>query len=46
MGRQPVLLELTDNRSAALTEAKLVHIWAACERVMMVQNGRVRVSGS
>ena len=46
VGRQPVLLELTDNRSAALVAAKLVHIWASCERVMMVQNGRVRISGS
>ena len=46
VGRQPVLLELTDNRPATDLAAKIVHIWAACERVMMVQNGRVRVSGS
>ena len=50
VGRQPVLLELTDNRNNNATGgtlgAKMVHIWAACERVMMVQNGRVRVSGS
>ena len=46
VGRQPVLLELTDNRPAADLGAKLVHIWAECERVLMVQNGRVRVSGS
>ena len=46
VGRQPVLLELTDNRPATDLAAKMVHIWAACERVMMVQNGRVQVSGS
>ena len=46
VGRQPVLLDLTDNRAAGNLAAKIVHIWAACERVMMVQNGRVRVSGS
>ena len=46
VGRQPVLLELTDNRAATDFGAKLVHIWAECERVLMVQNGRVLVSGS
>ena len=48
VGRQPVQLQLTDIRggTAGGIAAKLVHIWAECERIMMVQNGRVRVSGS
>ena len=46
VGRQPVLLELTDHRPAGDLVAKLVHIWASCERVMNVVGGKIRISGS
>jgi hypothetical protein len=46
VGRSSVLLTLTDNRAATDLSAKLVHIWVACERLLSIKNGRLRVSGS
>ena len=46
VGRSSVILNLTDMRAATDLAAKLVHIWVSCERLMSIQNGKVRVSGS
>ena len=46
VGRQPVLLELTDERVATDLGAKLNHIWVSCERLMAINGGKLQVSGS
>ena len=45
VGRSSVLLSITDTAAAARA-AKLMHIWVACERLLSIQNGKLRVSGS
>ena len=46
VGRSSVNLALTDRRVAGDLAAKLVHIWVSCERLLSIQNGKLRVSGS
>lgn len=46
VGRQSVLMELQDQRCATGNDAKQVHIWAECERLLMMRNGKVAVSGA
>ena len=46
VGRQPVVLELTDKLSAANLGPKDLHIWAECERVLSIKHGKIMVSGS
>jgi hypothetical protein len=46
VGRQPLQFELTDTRCATDYAAKTQHIFAECERVLMMKNGKVLVSGS
>ena len=46
VGRQPVQFELTDTRCATDFAAKTQHIFAECERVLIMRHGAVLVSGS
>ena len=51
VGRNPVLLELSDKRTTAAASAsgnvaKTVHVWVTCERLMSIVGGKVMVSGS
>jgi len=46
VGRGNVVLRLTDERVATDLGAKLCHIWVACERLLTIQGGKLRVSGA
>ena len=46
VGRQSVLLEMEDQRCTTGNLAKQVHIWAECERNLLMANGKVLVVGA
>jgi hypothetical protein len=49
IGRNPLLLELTDTQTAAGTpghQGKTIHVWVTTERLMTIMGGKVMVSGS
>jgi len=46
VGRNPVIVNLTDLRNATHGAAKEVHCWAECERLLSMKNGMVMVSGA
>ena len=49
IGRNPLLLELTDTQTAAGTpghQGKTIHVWVTTERLMTIIGGKVMVSGS
>jgi hypothetical protein len=46
VGRQSVLLEMRDQRCATGNAAKQVHLWAECERQMLMAQGKVLVTGA
>ena len=48
IGRNPLLLELSDTQTAANpgAQGKTVHVWVTTERLMTIMGGKVMVSGS
>ena len=46
VGRQSVLLELGDMKVAENNNPKTLHIWAECERNLLMANGKVLVTGA
>ena len=46
VGKQNVLLELTDKRVPAGNAPKVLHIWAECERSLVMANGKTIVVGA
>lgn len=46
VGRQSVLLNMTDQRCATGNAAKQLHIWAEAERSLMMRQGKVLVVGA
>ena len=46
IGRNPLLLELSDTRTAGDNVAKTLHIWVTCERLLSIVGGKVMVSGA
>tara|TARA_R110000765_G_scaffold80803_1_gene158325 strand:+ start:544 stop:2034 length:1491 start_codon:yes stop_codon:yes gene_type:complete len=49
IGRNPLLLELSDRRTTAAIGdnlAKTLHIWITCERLLSIMGGKLMVSGA
>ncbi len=46
IGKSPVEVRLTLQQTAEVLRARRLMIWAECERVMVIKNGQIMVSGS
>jgi len=46
VGKSPVEVRLTTQQTQQVARARRLMIWAECERVMIIKNGRIMVSGS